>query len=161
MTMTITHLVRAESDEHKDGLRYRSVCSCGWAGAWQDKWDDAAFEGVDHRDDAMGPRLGIDLLCSALLRVRDDLADAVSWLAANWPSDLPAPELQGHHLGTERVTIEVQAETAENLARIAVLLGVEVGADRLDGYVSAFRRFGSVCLSAWLPTGEWRVEVAG
>ncbi len=162
MAIVLEHLVTVVSDDRTYGLGSRPVCSCGWCGNWSDDHEAATVAGLAHRDEAAGPASRLDRLCSELLGVMDDLADAVSWLAETWPDDLPVPgwiSNGGDHSARPAFEVDAYCEDPDELARAAATLGVAwVDDPASDGrgnrYRRAVRRFGRVQVEAFGPVPD-------
>lgn len=150
------HVVQVETD----GVEYRAVCSCGWAGEWRPD-DLAAGEDVeDHRQVVVDPidveAVGFARFMTGLLDLQDDLGAASLWLAEHWSVDLPVPRWFGNG-GDDgdrpAFRVHVYCEAGE-LARVAELLGVAVTEEPTadesgNRYRRAQRAFGRVLIEGY------------
>jgi hypothetical protein len=150
------HLVQVV---HHKSSGHRAECWCGWASAWCGDYATADEAADHHRKVAAGPAAGLDATLAGLLDLQDDLADAVLWLADNWTSDLPVPEVdpRGSYLENGAcvpcLRLQVTCDTTEELAALADLLAAPVVLDAEpdpDGhsYQRATRDFGRVHIEA-------------
>src|SRR5215204_2431528 len=85
----------AEADWDRSAERWRAECSCGWAGDWIDDAALADADGEDHREVAVGPGDGVDVVMGELLDLQEDLVRVVIWPAEHWSADLPVPRARG------------------------------------------------------------------
>jgi hypothetical protein len=138
-----------------DGFEHRAECSCGWESEWYLDDVEAVEAGVEHPEIAVGHADCLDVFVSGLLDVQDDLAALVVWLAENWSSDLPMPEVSRcTSSGSDVLDVWVQCADACTLARIADRMGAPVERDsRYDSASGTFycarRWFGRVLVEAW------------
>jgi hypothetical protein len=106
-------------------LGFRAECWCGWAGEWTADHSAADDQIAEHRAATLGTDRLAMTLCE-LMDVQDDIADALTWLAENWASELPAPRVRVRRDGRGRpmpgVALAVECESADDADWIAMLL---------------------------------------
>jgi hypothetical protein len=106
-------------------LGYRAECWCGWAGRWTAEHAVADEETATHRAATMGSE-GLALTMCELMDLQDDVADMLMWLAENWASDLPVPQVRVRRDSDGRpmpgVALAVRCEAEDDAAWIATLL---------------------------------------
>jgi hypothetical protein len=131
---------------------YRAECVCGWCSAWVDQVDPAEAASSQHRGETLRPRHDLGSTMCDLLDLQDDLADAVFWLADNWPRDLPAPCAYDGGRDAALILL-VRCPTARDLSRAAAVLASRVeaatGSGRLDAGRQAVKHIGRVRIVAY------------
>jgi hypothetical protein len=118
-------------DTMTDGVEFQAVCACGWTSDWLEDDVAAVMAGVEHPEIAVGPPDPLDRIIGDLLDLQDDMSEVVVvWLAENWSADLPAPGLWGSWSRMSRpLDLTIPCRSGEELARVAAVLGCEVGGD--------------------------------
>jgi hypothetical protein len=140
------------------GFGHRAECLCGWASVCHEDKTFAELAAVEHREQAMGPPTGLDILLAGLIDMQDDVADALMWFAENWSSDLPTPRVIGRvHQRDDGecapgLGLVVRCVRADDFSRVATALGLQVDHDpdrARDVRQRASRSFGSVLVVAY------------
>lgn len=160
MTMILSplefdHLVQVV---HHPACGYRAECLCGWASRWTADAPTADAAARTHREQ-VEQATGTAATIVALLDLQDDLADAILWLAENWPADLPAVRARSctdqvrDSNGRPGLALEAECDNPSDLADLASLLGGPRVADpeaNVAGrrYERSVRRFGQVHITA-------------